>query len=141
MSSMINLDDPDLYKKLDPANMSARIAELPQQCQEAWRRAMDFALPPDYGEINKVVVSGMGGSAIGGDLLASLVAAEGTVPVLVHRDYGLPSFVDAKTLVIASSYSGMTEETVSSLAQALTTPAKKLVITGGGRLRAMAEGK
>ncbi len=141
MSSMINLDDPELYEKLDPGDMSARIAELPQQCQEAWRKAMDFDLPPDYGEIDKVVISGVGGSAIGGGLLASLVAAEGAVPILVHRDYGLPSFIDAKTLIIASSYSGMTEETVSSLNQALTTPAKKLIITSGGRLRAIAEEK
>jgi glucose/mannose-6-phosphate isomerase len=141
MDSMINLDDPELYQKLDPADMLGRIAELPQQCGEAWRRAMDFDLPSDYGEIDKVVISGMGGSAIGGDLLASLVAAEATVPILVHRDYGLPSFVDAKTMIIASSYSGMTEETISSLDQALTTPAKKLIITSGGRLRAMAEGK
>jgi glucose/mannose-6-phosphate isomerase len=141
MSPLINLDDPELYRKLDPGNMLGRIAELPQQCQEAWRRAMDFDLPPDYAEIDKVVISGMGGSAIGGELLASLAAAEATVPILVHRDYGLPSFVDARTLVIASSYSGMTEETVSSLNQALTTPARKLVITSGGRLRAIAEEK
>ncbi len=141
MSSMINLDDPELYEKLDPGHMSARIAELPQQCQEAWRKAMALDLPPDYGEIDKVVLSGMGGSAIGGGLLASLVAAEATVPILIHRDYGLPSFVDAKTLIIASSYSGMTEETISSLEQALTTPAKKLIVTSGGSLSAIAEEK
>jgi len=141
MSSMINLDDPELYEKLDPGHMSARIAELPQQCQEAWRKAMALDLPPDYGEIDKVVLSGMGGSAIGGGLLASLVAAEATVPILIHQDYGLPSFVDAKTLIIASSYSGMTEETISSLEQALTTPAKKLIVTSGGSLSAIAEEK
>ncbi len=101
--------------------------------------AMAFTLPQDYSQVNKVVVLGMGGSAIGGDLVASLISAEARTPVLVHRGYDLPAFVDSKTLVIASSYSGMTEETLSAFEQALKTEAKKLAITTGGRLRAMAQ--
>ena len=101
--------------------------------------AMSFALPQDYSQINKLVILGMGGSAIGGDLVNSLVATEAKLPVFVHRDYNLPAFVDAETLVIASSYSGMTEETLSSFEQALGTEAKKLVITTGGKLKTMAE--
>ncbi len=73
--------------------------------------------------------------------MSSLVASEAKLPVLVHRDYDLPALVDDKTLVIASSYSGMTEETLSSFAQALETGAKKLVITTGGRLISLAEKK
>jgi glucose/mannose-6-phosphate isomerase len=136
---MINLDDPQIYKQSDPSDMLGRIGELPQQCLKAWLKAMDFELPSDYREIDKVIILGMGGSAIGGDLIASITAAEGKIPVLVHRDYSLPPFVDGKTLLIASSYSGMTEETLSSFAQALNIAAKKLVITTGGELKAIAE--
>jgi len=101
--------------------------------------AVEFKLPRDYSDINKVVILGMGGSAIGGDLVSNLVASEAKLPIAVHRDYDLPAFVDDKTLVIASSYSGMTEETVSSFEQAVGTTAKKLVITTGGKLKDLAD--
>ena len=132
------LDELGTYKELDPADMLGRIGELPRECQRAWSRGMNLALLPHYGNVDKVLILGMGGSAIGGDLLASLAATEGAVPVFVCRDYELPSFVDGKTLVIASSYSGMTEETLSSFSQALATPAKKIALTTGGKLGKMA---
>ena len=103
--------------------------------------AMDFDLPPDYRQVNKVVILGMGGSAIGGDLVNSLVAVEAKVPILVQRGYSLPTFVDSETLLIASSYSGKTEETLTSFREALDGDSKKLVITTGGTLKAMAEEK
>lgn len=137
--SNINLDDSQVYKKYDPDGMLARIHDVPGLCRQAWQLAMDFDLPQDYSRVDRVVVLGMGGSAIGGDLVRSLVSAEASIPVLVHREYGLPAFVDSKTLVIASSYSGNTEETLSSFEQALGTGAKKLVITTGGRIKVMAE--
>ncbi len=101
--------------------------------------AMDFTLPADYSRVNKVVIFGVGGSAIGGDLLNSLAIAEAEIPIITHRGYNPPAFVDAQTLVIASSYSGMTEETLSPFRKTLGTDAKKLAITTGGRLKAMAE--
>lgn len=112
---------------------------MPRQCREAWHQALDFPLPPDYSAVDRVVILGMGGSAIGGDLVRTLALTQGGVPVLVHRDYSLPPQVDARTLVIASSYSGNTEETVSAFTEALQTPAKKVVVTTGGRLKALAE--
>ena len=101
--------------------------------------AMNFSLPEDYSKVNKVVISGMGGSAIGGDLVSSLALSEAKLPIFVHRGYDLPAFVDAQTLVIASSYSGMTEETISSFEKALRTESKRLVTTTGGKLKMMAE--
>lgn len=136
---MIDLDDPDIHQRLDPSNMRGRIIELPQQCLKAWQQALDFALPSHYSSVDKVIILGMGGSAIAGDLLSGLIAGECRVPIVVNRDYDLPPFVDASTLVIASSYSGMTEETLSAFEQALATPAKKIVITTGGRLKGLAE--
>jgi glucose/mannose-6-phosphate isomerase len=119
--------------------MRERIRELPQQCLKAWQQALSFKLPRPYSKIDRIVILGMGGSAIGGDLLNSLASLESKTPISVCRDYNLPQFVDSKTLVIASSYSGMTEETLSAFDQALATPAKKLVITTGGKLKAIAE--
>ncbi len=135
------LDNPQSFKKLDAEDMLSRIHEMPEQCRKAWQMAMDFSLPADYSKVNKAVVLGMGGSAIGGDLVSSLVLPEAKLPVSVCRDYALPAYVDARTLVIASSYSGMTEETLTAFKQALGTKAKKLVITTGGRLRSIAEEK
>ncbi|MFC2003009.1 bifunctional phosphoglucose/phosphomannose isomerase [Chloroflexota bacterium] len=136
-----NLDDPQLFKQYDPEGMLDRIHEVPQQCQRAWQMALAFDLPQDYAQANKVVILGMGGSAIGGDLVSSLAVAEAKLPILIHRDYNLPAFVDDKTLLIASSYSGNTEEILSSFEQAAETGAKKLVITTGGKLKNIAEAR
>lgn len=138
---MANLDAVDVYKRLDPSNMIGRISELPQQCLQAWQSALDLHLPSDYSNVDKVVILGMGGSAIGGDLVRTLTMMEGKTTVLVHRDYHLPQLIDERTLVIASSYSGDTEETLSAFSQALQTPAKKLAITTGGRLQTLAAEK
>jgi glucose/mannose-6-phosphate isomerase len=136
---MIDLDDVEACGRLDPSDMRGRIRELPDQCLKAWQKALDLSLPSEYSGVGKVLILGLGGSAMGGDLLSGLNAAESKVLISVHRDYGLPPSVDADTLVIASSYSGMTEETLSSFGQALSTPARKLVVTTGGKLKALAE--
>ena len=136
---MISLDEPRIFEQYDLEDMLGHLHRLPELCRQAWQMAAGFDLPSDYGEVDKIVVSGMGGSAISGSLAASLILSESQVPVFVHRDYGLPAFVDGKTLVIASSYSGMTEETLSSFEMALKLDSKKLVMTTGGRLKALAE--
>ena len=135
----INLDDPQVYRRLDPDGMLEHLHRFPALCEQAWHSAADFKLPPDYGQVKKIVILGMGGSAIGGDLVGSLALNEAKVPVLVSRDYYLPQYVDEDTLVIASSYSGMTEETLSAFEQAFETPAKKLAITTGGKLKSLCE--
>ncbi len=134
-----DLDDLQVFKQYDTAGMLARIHDVPGQCQQAWQEAMSFKLPTDYAAVDKAVILGMGGSAIGGDLIRSLVESEAKLPVLVQRGYDLPAFVDAGTLVIASSYSGNTEEILSAFGQALAKDCKKLVITTGGKLGAIAE--
>lgn len=136
---MIDLDNPEIYRQYDPSEMLAHLHKLPQQCRGAWEKAGEFVLPPDFKDINKIVICGMGGSAIGGDLLRSLVANLSRPIVFVDRDYDLPAFVDSKTLVIASSYSGNTEETLSAFTQALKTKCKKLALTTGGKLRDLAQ--
>ncbi|GAP64636.1 glucose/mannose-6-phosphate isomerase [Ardenticatena maritima] len=129
------LDTPEQFATLDPENMLARIAEFPQQILSAWNVVQNTALPSALGEqVDAVLVLGMGGSAIGGDLVAGLVQETGRVPVLVHRGYGLPGWVNERTLVIASSYSGNTEETLSGWRAAAERGAQRLAITTGGQL-------
>lgn len=132
------LDDPAARTRLDPGGMGAAVAGLPEQCQTAWQEARGLDLPVDYRHIDRIVILGMGGSAIGGDLFRLLLARESPVVVLNHRHYELPPCVDGRTLLIASSFSGSTEETVSAFKQGLTTQAKKFVITTGGTLLATA---
>ena len=136
---MVDLDNLQTYRQLDTSGMLNHLHEFPEQCQQAWERALKLELPRDYTRINKVIVLGMGGSAIGGEIARGLALAEGKVPVWVHQDYGLPPFVDEDTLVIASSYSGNTEETLSAFTKSLKTRAKKLVLTTGGKLKSLAD--
>jgi glucose/mannose-6-phosphate isomerase len=135
--SVVDLDDIAYLRSIDPADMAVRIAELPEQCREATRVAGEQTLPEEYGECDAIVILGLGGSAIGGDLVKTLVEGECGVPILINRQYDLPAFVDERTLVIASSYSGNTEEILSAFRRALDRQAKPLAITTGGELARM----
>lgn len=136
---MTNLDNPKTYEQLDVSGMRQHLRDFPKQCERAWQKAFTVELPPAYKELDSVIILGMGGSAIAGQLVRRLALLEGRIPVWVHQDYDLPHLVNDRTLVIASSYSGDTEETLSCFAQSLGTPAKKLVFTAGGKLRALAD--
>ena len=100
-------------RALDPADMLGRLLEFPAQLRPAYDAGRRLALPAGYKHIRQVVVAGMGGSAIAGDYAAALLRDRCRVPVLVWRDYGLPAFAGPDTLVVASSYSGNTEETLA----------------------------
>ena len=130
----MNLDDLSVIKELDKQNMLAEIDNLPDQLAQAWTLGQTLPLPAIMG-ITRVVVSGMGGSAIGADLLAGYAAQNCPVPVIVHRDYGLPAFANGKqTLFIASSILGEPEETLDSFEQALKQGCSIIVVTTGGKL-------
>lgn len=134
----IMLDELTAYQQYDPAGMGQRMRELPDQILDAWKLAGEFPLPDGYRDVNKVLVLGMGGSAIGGDLVKRIVAGDSKSQISVLREYNLPAWVDERTLIVASSYSGNTEETLSAFGQALKTPAMKLAITTGGKLMELA---
>lgn len=139
---MIDLDNVQEMRRQDPEGMVDRIAELPDQLREAWQNASGFSLPPDYADIDNVVIMGLGGSAIGGDLARTLVAGEARVPIEVVREYDPPGYVGPRTLAIATSYSGNTEETLAAYEAARRRGAKLVVLTTGGQLlqRAHAHG-
>jgi glucose/mannose-6-phosphate isomerase len=131
---MVDLDDIAYLEHLDPDDMGARVSELPSQCREAKIAADEYSLPIEYSLVDAIVILGMGGSAIGGDLVRTLVQGECSIPIFVNRDYDLPAFVDEHALVIASSYSGDTEETLSAFTEAVERGAWPLAITTGGKL-------
>lgn len=135
---MINLDDVTTLVELDREEMLGHVAALPQQCRDAWTSIRSLELPAGHMQVNKVVIVGMGGSAIGGDLAAAVAAGSSAVPILVHRDYELPAHVDRQTLVIGSSYSGNTEETLSAFQAARERGCPLLAITTGGELARLA---
>ena len=133
---MMDLDDIDSFRKNDPQDMLAEINGLPGQLLEAWRLGQNLARSGSFETgLEAVIISGMGGSAIGADLLAAYLQPACRVPILVHRDYGLPAFASgSRILVIASSHSGNTEETLDSFEAARAAGCSVLAITTGGRL-------
>lgn len=138
MSDRVELDDPSSYSVLDRDDMYRRIDELGQQMSEAWRLAGDVRLPDAYREARSIVITGMGGSAIGGSLLESYGSEDIPVSLQVWRGYGLPRYVDRETLLIAVSYSGNTEETLSALRAGHERGAKLLAISTGGQVKQLA---
>ena len=135
----MNLDDLNRFKQLDPQDMLAHIDGLPDQLQAAWDLGQTLALP-DWQDIQNIVIAGMGGSAIGADLVSAAVMDSCTVPIFVQRDYGLPAFAKGTgTLVICSSHSGNTEETLDAFDAALEKDCRVLAIATGGKLAEKAE--
>lgn len=132
------LDDKDYVLRNDPKGMYRLTCEFPDQCRRALEIAQQTHLKPLGFDPSFVVLSGLGGSAIGGDFLRAVMEDQGSVPYQVNRDYTLPNCVDQKTLLIASSYSGNTEETLSAYGIAKAKGATILAATSGGKLAEMA---
>lgn len=131
----MNLDQFEKFREIDINGMLAEINGLPEQLEEAWALGFKQSLPA-FDEISAVVVAGMGGSAIGADLVAATVADTCPIPVIVHRDYGIPAWAKHhNVLVILSSHSGNTEETLSAFEQASTANCQILAICTGGKLQ------
>ncbi len=138
----MNLDEPTRFDDFDPGDMLGRIREFPQTCRDAWTLAQGLELPAAYRAVRHVVVLGMGGSAIGGDLLKGLVGEECTAPITVVRGYALPASVRGPNyLVVGCSYSGNTEETLAAFQEAMERDVLSAAITTGGKLAALAQEK
>ena len=130
------LDDLTLLRRWDASGMTARIGEIPRQITDGWAQTRRLTLPQAYRDASQVVVLGMGGSAIGADLVRGIFADRLQVPIVVVRDYDLPAFAGATTLVVASSHSGATEETLSAAEQAIVRGCPIAVIATGGPVAA-----
>ncbi len=139
MDTSLFLDSPKTYAKYDSLGMRTHLDNIVSMAKDAWENNKKFDLPEKYKNADSIVVMGMGGSAISGNLIEGLVRDKCKRPISVFRQYNLPAFVNENTLVIFSSYSGNTEETVSALYQGLKSPCMKLVFTSGGKLLEIAK--
>lgn len=125
---------------IDSDHMFDEAARFPEQVENAFRESRSISGLPSREEIENVVVIGMGGSGIAGDVLAGVGASLLPVPVIVVKGYECPHFVDESSLVFAVSYSGGTEETIEAATDAVMAGAKMVVVAGGGELARLAEG-
>ena len=114
----------------DNSNMEEMLDNFPNQCKEALSLAKDKKI---LVEIDNIIITGMGGSAIPGDILKSYLS-DLKKPVIVNRDYSLPEFISPKSLVFALSYSGNTEETISAYRNALRKGCQIVAVSSGGKL-------
>ena len=120
---------------LDTLGMFDAAYALPEQVETA-AAALASGVDglPAADEISNVLVLGMGGSGISGDVLSAVAGPVCSVPILVSKEYELPGFVDSGTLVFAVSFSGNTEETIESATEAAHAGAKVVTVSAGGRL-------
>jgi glucose/mannose-6-phosphate isomerase len=131
------LDDVSAMSRGDSEDMLGQVAGLAEQVMEGWRISRKLELPWDAPR--SVALLGMGGSAIAGDLATAIWADRISVPIEVLRDYELPAWVGPQTLVIASSKSGDTEETLRQLETALSRRCPVVCVSTGGAMRRVAE--
>lgn len=121
--------------------MKSLIENFPNQLREAIRIGESAKLTSPKKRISNVYISGLGGSGIGGTIVSELVALEATVPITVGKGYFIPKFVNENTLVIISSYSGNTEETLEAMSMAIKRKAKMVCVTSGGKVAEIARKK
>ncbi|MBI3111278.1 MAG: bifunctional phosphoglucose/phosphomannose isomerase [Ignavibacteriales bacterium] len=126
-------------KQLDPQGMYQWIRDFPGQVEEAVSIGKKAKIVLNTKSVNRILLTGLGGSAIGGDLLRSYLTNQLKVPFIVNRHYTLPAFVDKNTLVIVSSYSGNTEETIAAHRDAVKRKAKVLCISTNGETAKLAK--
>jgi glucose/mannose-6-phosphate isomerase len=136
---MIDLDSYPQVEKIDKGNMISVITAFPEMIEEA--AANDYLFSSKKREFKKIVVCGMGGSAISGELALSLIYKHIKIPFQVVRHYSLPAYVDSSTLIIAVSYSGNTEETISCVKEGMAKGAEIVAITSGGILGSLCREK
>ena len=135
----MDLDNLSVYKEIDRRNMLAELQGLPNQLMDAWKLGLGYNITYSK-EITSLVVSGMGGSAMGADLMTSYVAPMCPIPIHTLRDYRLPVWAKgSNVLVVASSHSGNTEETLSVFQQALENKCSLMVISTDGKLARKAQ--
>jgi glucose/mannose-6-phosphate isomerase len=136
------LDAPTDLRKMDPSGMLRIVSEMPQHVEKAIIVSSSVPIGVPGSGFKHVVVAGMGGSAIAGDVLRTLMEERASVPCVVVRDYASPVFIGRQTLLFCSSYSGNTEESLSQYENAKKKDAGIICLGSGGELqrRALVDG-
>jgi glucose/mannose-6-phosphate isomerase len=118
----------------DKSHFYKFICDLPEQIAKAPAFLEHLPLQINPADYDKIILNGMGGSAIAGDLLSAYLQSELKIPFIINRNYNLPAYVDKKTLVLSCSYSGDTEETLQATDLALSRKATVIGLASGGKL-------
>ena len=130
-----SLDDPKTLSEIDPRGMLKIIDAFPENCRQAIHSTEKMDINAIEGRrFSNLVIAGMGGSAVGGLLLRDWLQPTTHIPIIVTRDYSLPAFVSKESMVFCVSYSGNTEETLSSLNDALKRKASVICFSSGGKI-------
>ncbi|MBI2310038.1 hypothetical protein HYU89_04010 [Candidatus Collierbacteria bacterium] len=137
--SLSILDSREEIAKIDLENVLGSVEALPQQCLDAWEKAQNIVVPDSYKQIDNIVMCGMGGSGLGTRVIESVYFKDLKVPLVRVNGYDLPAFVNERSLISCSSYSGSTEETVMNAQQAIDKNLKWMAIGTGGKLLELAE--
>tara|TARA_R110001599_G_scaffold150929_2_gene335177 strand:- start:32565 stop:33614 length:1050 start_codon:yes stop_codon:yes gene_type:complete len=128
----------ELINKVDSGNMWGLISSFPNHWNEVMKLTEDITLNIDSAKIRNICFAGMGGSAIGADLIRAYSLKSCPHPVQVNRHYEVPNYINEDTLFIACSFSGNTEETLTALSSALEKGAQVIGVTSGGTLKKQA---
>ena len=131
---MIDLDDPRALERADPSGMLRAVLGLPDQCLEGYRGGRDTDNLPSGESLSALVVCGMGGSGVAGDVLSALYRRRLGIPIVVVKSPALPGFCGKDTLVVCSSYSGSTAETLACFEEAAVRGCRMVAVTSGGDL-------
>ena len=139
----MNLDDK-IIKKIDTQDMHGQISSLYFQIEDSVSIAenyfkKDMRYKDKIKNYNNILIIGMGGSAIGADFAAKILASKASVPIHILRNYNIPNWVDENTFVIVSSYSGNTEETLSAYLECLKIKCDSIAVSTGGELSTLAK--
>lgn len=121
-------------KTVDREDMYSVLEDFPNQVRDAWKLAEDIKIS----DIDRIIITGMGGSALSGEILKSYLFNNFKIPVEINKNYDLPEYANSKTLLWVSSYSGNTEETIEAFRKGNRKGCKIFVITSGGRLAELA---
>ena len=127
------LDDLNLYSEIDKSNMFGDLESFPDQIKKS-KEIVDSSNLPNIYKVDDIVISGMGASSISGDIVQALLRDRLDIPVYVNRQYDLPKWANKNTLVLSQSYSGNTEETLSTFKHATTKHCQIIGISSGGKL-------
>ena len=132
------LDDLKVISEIDKSDMLGKVASFPEQIKESKQIVESSSLTSIF-KIDNIIISGMGGSGITGDIVQSLLRDRIEIPIYVNRQYDLPKWAYKNTLLISQSYSGNTEETLSSFKHGCTKRCKIIGISSGGKLQEACE--
>jgi glucose/mannose-6-phosphate isomerase len=138
---LVDLNDSKALAKIDSENVLGAVEKFAAQCEEAWRIGIAAEGLPSGESVDSIVVLGMGGSGVSGDVVQAVVEPRLPFPFRVIKSYGpLPEWIGRNTLVFAVSYSGSTEETVAAMEEAHQKGARVVAISSGGPLAELAAG-